>query len=174
MTALIFILFLPYLNITTRRIFHFPGEGMPITEAALREELLTVNEFDAPVMVTERGDKLIFTWRYVDARWWELLSKAGLTQIYELHVKLDDERKTAVLIDVTKSVSWRAGPEGVNIGMFGFRGVNFSYEVGKAWGIRENFTPGKIYDYKFSPQEIKNPVLNSILQNGWQVRFGMW
>ncbi len=31
-----------------------------------------------------------------------------------------------------------------------------------------------IYSYEFSPQEIKNPVMNSILRNGWAVRFGMW
>ena len=42
------------------------------------------------------------------------------------------------------------------------------------WGIKENFELGSIYDYQFSPQEIKNPVMNSILRNGWAVRFGMW
>jgi hypothetical protein len=165
---------IPYLNFVARTAFNFPGEGQPVPEGALRASIKGINHLDAPVMVKEQGKKLVLTWKYVDAQWWELLAKSGLRQVYELHVKLDGRTKEATLIDVMKSVSWRAGPTQVRVSGGFFRGVNFSFEIGKRWGIQENFQFGKVYDYKFIPQEIKNPVMNTILRSGWSVRFAMW
>ena len=121
MFVLIIGFFVPYLDQVAKRVFHFQGEGDPVPTAGLRELVLSVNGFvDAPVMAEERQNRwtgsrtLVVTWKYVDARWWELLAKAGLTQLYELHVKLDEARHTATLIDVQKSVAWRAGPTVLN------------------------------------------------------------
>ncbi len=166
--------FVFFMNFAIKKVFFFPGEGQPAPEAELRSLIKSVNEFDAPVMVQEKGNQLVVTWKYVDAKWWELLAKSGLEKIYELHIKFNDQKKEAVLIDVTKSVSWRAAPTEVHVSGGFFRGVIFAYEIGKRWGIKENFQIGKIYDYQFTPQEIKNPVLNSIVQNGWGARFGIW
>jgi hypothetical protein len=174
MIVLIFVLFVPFFNASVRRVFHFAGIGKPISEAELRARILTLNDFDAPAVVEERGKKLVVTWRYVDARWWELLAKAGLTQTYECHIKLDPRRHEAIVIDVKRSVNWRTGPNDVSIGFFAFRGVDFSIEIGKQWGIREDFSVGKVYDYKFTTQQIKQPVVNTLLQSGWDVRFAMW
>jgi len=171
---IIFIHFILYLNFVIKKTFTFPGQGTPVTEATLRKQIAEINQFDVPVMVQEKGDKLIITWRYVDAKWWEILAKAGLKKLYQLHIKLDDAKKEAILIDVEKSVAWRTGPTEVSVSGGFFRGVIMEYEIGKAWGIRENFAPGKLYDYKFSVAEIKNPVMNAILRNGWTVRFAMW
>jgi hypothetical protein len=172
--VIIIIGFIPYLDFVAKTAFHFPGQGRPISERGLRAMLKDVNRLDAPVMVKEQGNKLVFTWKYVDATWWELLAKAGLKQIYELHVRLNDRKKEATLIDVKKSVAWRAAPNQVRVWGGFFRGVEFSISIGKQWGIKENFELGQVYDYKFSPQEIKNPVMNSILRSGWSVRFGIW
>jgi hypothetical protein len=171
--------FVPYLDWVAKRVFRFPGEGEPVSGAALsgaalRAQIREVNEFDAPVMVRERKGRLVATWKYVDARWWELLARAGLTKVYELHIKLDDTQHLATLIDVNKSVSWRGGPTEVRVWGGLFRGIIWAYEIGKLWGIRENWQLGKVYDYKFVPQEIKIPIMNSILRNGWDVRFGIW
>jgi uncharacterized membrane protein YhaH (DUF805 family) len=166
--------FFPFLDWTVKRVFRFSGEGSPAPEAELRARIQALNQFDAPVMVEERKDRLVATWKYVDAQWWELLAKAGLTKIYELHMKFDVPSHTVTLIDITKSVSWRAGPREVRLRGGFFRGVILAYEIGKAWGIQRNFQPGKIYDYRFVPQEIKNPILNTILRAGWDVRFGIW
>jgi hypothetical protein len=175
MCILIFVLFPSFLNFATKRTFRFAGEGQPAAVADVRHTLLTVNQFDAPVTAEQRSENhIVFTWRYVDAKWWAIMSKAGLEKIYECHVKLNEKNQTATLIDVTKSISWRAGTGGIKVGWVGFRGVDFRYEVGVAWGIQENFGLGEIYNYKFSPQEIKNPVMNSILRHGWDVCFGMW
>ena len=173
-TVFFMIGFIPYLDFVAKKVFYFPGDGTPGPLEKLWEEITDINRFDAPAMVKERGNTLIVTWKYVDARWWEILAKAGLKKIYELHIKFNNEKKEVTLIDVKKSVSWRAGPTQVRVSGGFFRGVIFSYEIGKMWGIKENFGIGKIYDYEFTPQEIKNPVMNTILRNGWAVRFGMW
>jgi hypothetical protein len=155
-------------------LFRFKGEGEPISGTELRAQIQAINQFDAPVMVEEHRGKLVATWKYVDAHWWELLAKAGLTKVYELHIKFDDAQRLVTLIDVSKTVSWRAGPTQVRLRGGFFRGVMLAYEIGKQWGIKENFELGKIYDYKFVPQEIKMPILNSILRSGWDARFGIW
>jgi hypothetical protein len=166
--------FIPCLDWVAKKVFAFAGEGEPIPAEELRALIKGINEFDVPVMVQEKQNRLVVTWRYVDAKWWEILARAGLEKVYELHIKLDEAKKQATLIDVLKSVSWRAGPSEVRLHGGFFRGVSFAYEIGKAWGIKENFQLGALYDYKFSPQEIKNPVVNSILRSGWSVRFGIW
>ena len=165
---------IPYLNYVTKTVFRFKGKGRAVSEAELRAEIREINNLDVPIMVQERGRKLVITWRYVEARWWEILAKAGLTKVYELHVKFNEDREEVVLVDVLKSVAWRAGPAEVRLSGGFFRGVQFGFEVGKQWGIRESLKPGKIYEYTFSPQEIKSPVMNTVLQSGWDVRFGMW
>lgn len=164
----------PYLDWAAKRVFRFQGEGEPVSGAELRAHIQAINDFDVPVMVKERRGGLVATWRYVDARWWEALAKAGLTKVYELHIKFDDAQHLATLIDVNKSVAWRAGPTQVRLWGGFFRGIVFQYEIGKQWGIKENFQLGKVYDYRFVPQEIKMPIMNTILQNGWDVRFGIW
>jgi hypothetical protein len=170
--------FVFYLDAAAKRVFRFRGQGAPLPVEALRALLLAVNDWvDAPVQVAPRrgrADTLVLTWRYVDARWWERLARAGLTQLYELHVRLDDARHRATLIDVTKAVQWRAGPTEVRVRGGWFRGILFAVQVGRAWGIRENWAPGTIYDYRFLPAEIKQPVLNTLLRSGWDVRFGLW
>ncbi len=172
--AAILLTFLPFFNYALKRVFLFRGEGEPLPLGQLKEELLALNEFDAPIVMELRKEKLVTTWRYADAKWWEILSKAGLDKVYELHVKFDESRHEALLVDVMKNVSWDAGPCKANLSGGFFRGINFEVSIGKQWGIRENFEVGKILDYRFSPEEIKNPVLNTLLRHGWDVRMGMW
>jgi hypothetical protein len=164
----------PFMQWLSGRVFRWRGEGPALSAAALRERLKQINDWDVPVIVLERNGRLVVTWRYADARWWEILAKAGLARVYELHIKLDERRKVATLIDVQKSVQWRAGPSGVRLRGGFFRGIDLRYERARAWGISEAFRPGSIYDYRFVTSEIKDPVTNTILDSGWDVRFGLW
>lgn len=181
MMAFMILAFIPYLDQVIKRTFTFRGEGQPVPAGMLCRQILAVNRSRAPVMAEERLYDLVLTWKYVDARWWEVLSKAGLTRLYELHVKLDEKRCVATLIDVHKSVYWRAGPTQVHIGPTRVqvgghlrRGILVGYEIGKQWGIKENWEQGVVFDYKYVPAEIKTPVMNTILRSGWDVRFGIW
>lgn len=165
---------IPALNQIAKRVFYFPGSGDPLEPGRLREEIEAINRFDVPVQVIQKGKKYIITWNYVDAKWWGVLSKSGLKKVYELHVKLNEEKREAILIDVNKTVSWGVSP--IKVSVYGGyqRGIAFGYEAGIQWGITEAFELGKIYKFQFRPSEIKDPVLNTILESGWNVRFSMW
>ncbi|MBD3360262.1 hypothetical protein GF366_00500 [Candidatus Peregrinibacteria bacterium] len=172
---LIILSFLPYLNLIMKSIFRFKGKkekAIPLSK--LKQKIKKINNLDLPVMIFEEKNRLIVTWKYVEAKWWILFAKKGLKSVYELHIKFKEKSKKATLIDVIKSVEWETGPENVKLHGGFFRGIISQIKIGKAWGIKENFKPGKIYDYKFVPAEIKTPILNEILKSGWDVRFALW
>ena len=68
----------PYLDFVAKRVFRFTGEAKAVSEKELRTVIKGINHLDAPVVVQERGRKLVVTWKYVDAKWWEVLA-------YEFH-----------------------------------------------------------------------------------------
>ena len=125
----IFITFIPYVNFIAKNVFHFKGEGAPISGDELRSRIMEINDINVPVMVQKRKKKLIATWKYVDAKWWEILSKAGLKKIIELLMKFNDRKKEVILSDVTKSISWKAGPTKVRVWGGFTRGIALEYEA---------------------------------------------
>jgi hypothetical protein len=174
--ALLLTSFFPALLIIANRVWFFPGNNVYPTELSeLKKQLLEINHFDLPIEAkeTKRG-KIIFTWKYVDAKWWEFLAKAGLQKSYALHVRFNEKKKEAILIDVSKSLAWKVGVSGANFGWWGFRGIQTGFSIGQQYGIKENFSLGQVYNFTFDPSEIKTPVMNTILKNGWNVRFGIF
>ncbi|MBL7199348.1 MAG: hypothetical protein ISS56_04310 [Anaerolineae bacterium] len=166
--------FVPYADWAAKRVFRFRGQGLAISEAELRAHIQGINEWQAPIVVGERGKTLVATWKYADAQWWELFARAGLTRVYELRMRFDEARHLVTLIDVTRAVGWRAGPQEVRIGWGGYRGIMAGFEAGTAWGLDDDLDFDELYDYEFSPQEIKTPITSAILKRGWDVRFGIW
>ncbi|MBO0797096.1 MAG: hypothetical protein J2P36_39965, partial [Ktedonobacteraceae bacterium] len=166
--------FFPFFLYAVTRVFFFKGEGEALPPAQLRYQLEKLNTYDAPVIAEPKRWGYLFTWRYVDTKWREAFQRAGLTAIYSLHVKLNERQHEATLTEVTRSVSWNVGAGGVRVGGSVSRGIVSGWERNAAWGIDENFAPGKFYDYTFSPDLVKNPVINTILRSGWDVRFAVF
>lgn len=165
---------LPFMQWVSGRVFSYPSDAPPITETELREKILAINETDSPYLVEERRQKLVVTWNYVDAEWWNILSKSGMSKIYELHIKFDEENHTATFIDVHKSIQWRAGPTDVKIRGGFSRGIDLTYqrEVGYGWNEEGQFE--RVVDYEFRNSDLKNPLVNLFVENGWRVKFGLW
>ncbi|OGJ51333.1 hypothetical protein A2335_04930 [Candidatus Peregrinibacteria bacterium RIFOXYB2_FULL_32_7] len=168
------VIFIPYFNFISKVVFHFRGMGDLKNINEIKQNILDINNYDAPIMIREEKGQIFITWKYVDAKWWELIAKTGLQKIYEVQVKFDEKTHTATLIDRFRTVKWKFGINGVSGSLEFFRGIAVGYEFGKAYGLKENFTLGKIYDFKFRPSDIKTPVTNTILAYGWDVRFGIW
>lgn len=146
----------------------------PKTLEEVKAMILRIDHPDIPVQVTEKKGALFITWKYLDAKWYEMMSKQGITESYTLRVVFNEKKHLATLTDVKTSISWGKGLDFFRFGFFGFRGVSLDVEIGKAWGITERFRPGVIYDYRFKTSEIRNPVLNSLLEAGWDVRYGIF
>lgn len=161
------------LDCITKAAFYFRGSGVPMALVDLRKQIMEVNFHDLPIVAKEKGEKISVTWKYLDAKWWEVLSKQGAQRSFELVIHLDEKNHLATLVDISRSIRWGAGPSSVRFGFSFFRGVSLSRSQGAAWGIKESFTLGKIYQFRFSSDEIHDPVMNTILQAGWNVRFGL-
>ncbi len=170
--------FVPFLDWAVKRVFAFQGEGQPVPLETLRAQIQAINTFDAPVMVRQQDGKLVVCWKCADPRLVGAAAKADLARSYQLHMKFDEARHTVTMLDRTNSSSRRPAPDS-NLGNgagsdSAVQGVTMAYEVGQQWGIRRNFGQGQVDGYQFAPSEIKLPILNSILRNGWNVRYGIW
>lgn len=165
----------PALNSVARRAFYFKGHGEPVAPSELRRRLLDVNHQDAPVSVQQISPTTFeITWRFREARWWEALSQAGLSSLYVLQLKLDEQRQEVVLVDRMHTVRWGAAPSEVHVGTSRFLGVMTDWKLGAPLDFHESFTPDIRDTATFSPGVIKSPVLNIILASGWNVRMAMW
>lgn len=171
-----FVLYFPWFFWMLKKIWFFKADPVtPWSPEKIREEILSINTYDGPVTAEEKNPThFIITWKYVDATWWEVFQKAGMTANYRLHIKLNPGRHEARLIDVETAMNWHAGITGFHQRFTFFRGIMMKVSTGKAWGIRENFSLGKLYDYHFNPSEIKSPVFNTLLRAGWDVRFALF
>ena len=155
-----------------------PRPGVvPVSESELRSRLLAINDADVPFQVQEKSaGKLEATWRLADAAWAGL---ATLNQVRELRViqlRPDEKRKICRALDIGKSV--RSTAHGLELGfsLWGFccRGITFGqWEREVQYGF--TFRDGrprfeKVYEYKFSHEEIRKPIVEVITGSGWEYR----
>lgn len=164
--------FIPALAFIIRKVWFFEGKGEPIVLDLLQSILDSVNDLDAPVTSKKHGRKRIVTWRYADPGWCEHLEKSGMDRIYELWLRFDNTTKTVFMTDRYRSVNWDLSPVSVRTGRFSWSRPYFKVETGPEWGV-ENYQDTTPRDYAFEPGEIKSPIMNSILKNGWNVRFNL-
>jgi len=167
------IFFIPALAVIVKKVWFFEGKGEPVVQELLLSILATVNDHNAPVTLKKHGKKLIFTWRYKDPAWCEYLEKSEMNRIYELWLRFDDHTKTVSMTDRYRSVNWDLSPISVTTGRFSFSRPFLRVEIGDQWGV-ENYEDTEPKDYTYTPNEIKSPVMNSILKNGWNVRFNLF
>jgi hypothetical protein len=156
-------------------VYRFPAFGaIPVSEDEMRKLLLTNDVSHTPIMVSEKGKEIVFSWKYVDTKWYEIMRKVGRSSTYRLLVKLDPVRHRATLIDLETSTDWSVGPEHFRFHVSFFRGIDVAYTREIVYGLSEALRPGKVVNYRFVPSEIKDPVMNTIRQAGWDVRFGLF
>lgn len=165
--------FLPALAIIIKKVWFFEGKNEPVALDKLKKILLEINDFDAPVSVRNQKKNIIFTWRHQEQSWCELLEKAKLKKLYELWINFDNSTKTVTMSDKYRSVDWSLSPIKLETGWFSYSKPYFRIVTGNAWGV-ENYADSDPNDYSFSPNEIKSPVLNTIIKNGWNVRFSLF
>ncbi len=148
-----------------------PAAGVArIPAAELRTALLALNRDGAPWQVRDgapEGCDLVAEWKIVDARWYEIFAKASLTKIFKVLMKFDDTRSEVRAVDQEWTVEWRAGVPALALSAEAFRGQKVEMSFGTAIGFRENFSPGVIYEYRFSTKEIKEPLQRTVSASGW-------
>lgn len=148
-----------------------PAKGTPVLSAEeLRARLLALNRPTAPYRIgdgsTEAVD-LIAEWRIVEAQWYELFAKAGISKVFKIYLKLDAAAHEVRAMDRECSVEWSAGIPSLSVAVSAFRGQMTSVEFGTAYAYTENLSPGQVYKYRFNTNEIKKPVQDAVTTCGW-------
>lgn len=148
---------------------------LPISKEKLRQKLLALNSADLQYIIKPDAKTDLFVeWKIVDAAGYAILSKERLSKTYRASLLLDESRKAARHCEETGSVRWLAGADGplkprVAFEKSYFRGrilFQKSWEV--QYGIKEDGTPGKIYEYKFDVNRVRDPIVKTIEDNGWE------
>ncbi|HHO47372.1 MAG TPA: hypothetical protein ENN06_02780 [Desulfobacteraceae bacterium] len=163
----------PGLAAILKSVWFFRGSGEPVVLDLLHSVLMKVNDIDAPVTVRRQGKKLVCTWRCHEPHWCERLEKSGMRRLYELWLRFDNSTKTVIMTDRYRSINWDLSPVSVKTGWLSWSRPFFKVQTGDQWGM-ENYEDGVPEEYTFSPNEIKSPVMNTILKNGWNVRFSLF
>lgn len=164
--------FIPAAAMIIRRAWFFRGSGEPVVLDLLQSLLLEVNNLDAPVRIKKQRRRFTATWRLDDQKWCERLEKKAMKKVYELWLVFDSSTKTVTMSDKYRSANWDLSPIAVKTGWLVLSKPFFKVATGNEWGV-ENYRDTKPEDYDFSPDEIKSPVMNTILKNGWNVRFSL-
>jgi len=155
-----------------------PAPGVePVSEPELRRRLMSLNELDGPLRAEERKDGTIdVSWRLADAKWAGLLTLSGVRTIVSIRLRLSEKEKVCRAVDIARSLRYTADGLKPGFSLEGafFRGIvlgRWEYEKQVGIIVRDGLPAiGTAYEYTFSHAELKNPVVNIVIQGGWQYR----
>jgi hypothetical protein len=152
--------------------------GPPRSPDEVRNALLAVNRPTAPFVVRdgspERVD-LVAEWRIVDATWYEIFAKAGLSKVFRILMRLDPAGCEVRAVDEEWEVQWQAGVPTLSVSKEKFRGQKASIQFGQGYAFTERGQYGEVYNYRFNTREIKDPLKEAAKASGWKwngVAFG--
>jgi hypothetical protein len=141
--------------------------------AKLRKQLLAINRDTAPFVIRDGAPEavdLVAEWKIVDARWYEIFAKAGITKVFKVLMKFDEANGELRAVDQEWSVEWRAGIPALTMSGEAFRGQKWEASFESVVAFREDLSYGKVYEYTFKTSEIKKPLQTATLDAGWTWR----
>ncbi len=148
-----------------------PAAGTPALPApAVLEQLVALNRASAPWQIIPGGAEnvdLIAEWKIVDAQWYQIFAKAGLTKVFRVYLKLDPAAHEVRAMDREYTLSWSAGIPSLSVAVSTFKGQSSSVEFGSAYAFTETLAPGQVYQYRFNTNELKKPIQDVVTRAGW-------
>lgn len=147
-----------------------------VAKEELANKLLALNDAAKPYHVVRGGDSdLVAEWKFVDASWYGIFSKSGLRGAYRMNLLLDEVRHSVRCYEELGSVTWTASTNGsvprvhYRKSFFGGR-ILYKKEWGRGYGIKDPSTLefGKVYDYRFDIDDIRQPVIAAVEEGGWE------
>ncbi len=115
-------------------------------------------------------------WRLADAKWAGLMTLNKVKVIQMIRLRLSEKDKACRAVDIARSV--RATADGLkmgfSLGLSFFRGIIFGqWEHEKQYGLifkDGSLTFDKVYEYQFNHRELRNPIVNIVVQSGWKYK----
>lgn len=170
--VLVLISFGPALSLLIKKIWLFHGKGRATTAKKLRAFLFSVNEMHMPIRIKKKGKRLVAEWRYDDPEWCERMAAENISKLYEFYLAFNENTNTVTLSDRSRRVNFALCPIRIKTGLFARPRLFFSIKTGKNFTF-EQYNKLLPTDYLFNPSEIKSPVVNTILDQGWNVQLSL-
>jgi hypothetical protein len=151
-----------------------PAMNVPaIPSSELKSRLLELNRPSAPFRILDgqaEGVDLVAEWKIVDASWYEIFAKANLEKVFRIYMKFDSAKNELRAQDREYSVSWSAGIPSLSLAASAFKGQMTSMQFGTGYAFTETLTPGQVYKYRFSTNELKKPIQEICTSSGWSYK----
>ena len=172
--AALYLLPLPFfLRLIIHKVWFFKGRGKPVLQKELELMLLAVNDFQNPVQARKKYGGIRLNWRCDDPEWCRRMALTGLRQNYELELKFNSSIRTVVMQDRVRRVNFSRCPVRVKNSLLTSSRFFCHVRTGAELGIN-TFEQTAAHNYRFRPQELKSPIFNIILRNGWNVQFELY
>jgi hypothetical protein len=143
----------------------------PVARDELERRLLALNAEQIPFRIAPDDESdLHAEWKIVDAGWYEIFGKAGLSKAHRIYLRLDESEHEVRVLEEAWEVSWQAGVPKLSLSMEKFQGRTLG---SKSFGTAYAFTGinplnfGEAYRYRFDVSEMKDPLITTITNSGW-------
>lgn len=149
-----------------------PDPGVsPVSKNELKEKIIGLGGKKIPFKITE-SDKtdILVELKVVDAEWYEIFAKAGLEKTYQIYLLMDDNKSEVRALEKIGEVSWKKGVPTISFSKSSFQGRTIAYkEFGTSYAFKEPKPSsfGKIYEYSFDVNDVKNPLIEIVTSSGW-------
>ena len=132
-----------------------------------------------PYAVTPTEAGFDVTIDVVDAQWYGLINKAGLTKTFVHHVRVGEDGSYSITDDA-RELEWVAGVP--RISATASRTVGRVKEISfrKTYALDENLQPAKVVDYSFNSEEGRSLVTSAAdrlglkQERGSSEKIGLW
>jgi hypothetical protein len=172
--SILAVISLPFvLRLIIRKVWFFRGRGEPVSLNLLVSMLVGINELDCPVIARKKRNKIIFSWRSSEPAWCERMALEGRRKTYELRLRFDSDTRTVTMIDRVRRLDLDLCPVKVRTGLLSFPRLYCRISTGLHKGL-ESFKNRPPEEFRFQPRELKESVFNTIVANGWNVRFDLF
>lgn len=158
-----------------------PPPGTPAVPAVeLTHRLLGLNAARLPWSLrTGPEADIVAEWKYADASWWGVLAKSGMKKSYRLRLFFDEARRRCGALDEFGEIDWSAGlmaAPRIHYSRSFFRGIQLVRRQREVvYGLQTpTGQPGKVVDYTFDIDEVKQPVIAAVIAAGWTYQPILW
>ena len=131
-----------------------------------------------PYVVTPTAEGFDVGIDIVDARWFELYEKVGLSRTFVHHVAVDGT--TYTVTDDSRTLEWEAGSARLGATLERFSGRKYELSFQRTIAVSERGRVEKVVDYTFSSEEGRRLITTAAQEEGLEERMplnakiGLW
>lgn len=132
-----------------------------------------------PYTVTETAQGFDLGLDIVNAHWYALFAKQGLSRTFVHHVKLDEPAKRFTITDDSRTVSWSKGVDGSMVPRMSLKGqrqwgTTYEFSTENVVALDDHGQVAKVVDYTFSSNEGRALITGPAKEAGWTQRMDVF